>query len=329
MIRMDNMKHPVVFCFSGQGSQYYHMGKELYMRDHVFREWMDRLDLLVQPLIGMSVIALLFDEKMKMSDRFDRTLVTHPALFMFEYSLSKMLMARGLTPDYLFGASLGEYTAAAVAGVVEYETMLHIVVHQAKTIEDQCVNGSMMALLAPHEYFRELRLKFPDIQLSSINSSKHFVISGTTGSLKNIEQIARDSSVINQLLPVSHAFHSSMIDPALDRFVGVLGKMHYRTPEIPYMSCTTGGVINQGGQITQHYLWDVCRKPILIQEASKQMESRAPLVYLDLGPSGTMANLIKQNIQPESHSETVAVVSPFYRGAGNMEKISEIVQKYR
>jgi acyl transferase domain-containing protein len=304
-------EHTIVFCFSGQGSHFYHMGKELYEKESAFRTWMNTLDEIVRPFLGQSVLSVLYDTNKKPGDNFSRTCFTHPAIFMLEYSLFQVFAARNIVPDYVFGASLGEFTSAAVSGVVDYENAMKMVVKQALVIESACEPGGMMAFLHQSDYFHELNALFPDIELSALNSDNHFVISGTQASLAAIDRIAKSKDIFAQALPVSFAFHSRLIEPAADEYRTYLQSFTYKKPNISYLSSVTGEFIDNPAVFEGGYFWDVCREPILIKKASEYIESQGPFIYLDCGPFGTMANLIKQNIAASSTSRVQPTISPF------------------
>src|SRR5436309_1981687 len=121
--------------FSGQGSQYFQMGKELFKTNDTFRNWMVRLDPIAKELTGYSVIETVYSDGSRKGDSFDRTLLTHPAIFMVEYALAQALMHAGVLPDMVLGVSMGSFAAATVAGFIEVEDALASVVHQAIAIE--------------------------------------------------------------------------------------------------------------------------------------------------------------------------------------------------
>src|SRR5436190_1548109 len=102
--------------FSGQGSQCFHMGRDLFRKNDTFREWMVRLDEIAQRSSGRSVLDTLYSDGKGKGDPFDRTVLTHPAIFMTEYSLAQSLIHAGVHPDMVLGVSLGSFAAAAVAG---------------------------------------------------------------------------------------------------------------------------------------------------------------------------------------------------------------------
>jgi trans-AT polyketide synthase/acyltransferase/oxidoreductase domain-containing protein len=306
------------------------MGKELYNQDQTFSLWMNRLDEIVKAIINESVISVLYDEKAKKSDFFDRTLITHPAIFMFEYSLYRFFSERNICPDSVLGASLGEFTSAAISGVLDFEDALKMVVKHAETIQNTCANGGMMAFLHRLDYFNELKQQYPDIELSSINSNNHFVISGHHHTLLEIMQMIKNQDIIAQILPVSHAFHSKLIDPAFDQYHEYLKTCTYKTPSIPFISCVTGSVIDDTGIFENGYFWDVCRKPILIKQAIENLENSStqvhgPFIYLDMGPAGTLVNLIKQNLAPVSGSQVQSIISPFGKDITAIKKAENFI----
>src|SRR5882672_995445 len=132
--------------FSGQGSQYLQMGRALFDDNRIFRDWMMRLDDFVRQSSGKSVIETLYSKRHKAGAMFDRTLLTHPAIFMVEYSLAQTLIRAGIVADMTLGASLGSFAAAAVAGFVKVEDALTAVIRQASVLEACCEPGGMIAV---------------------------------------------------------------------------------------------------------------------------------------------------------------------------------------
>src|SRR5215212_6073962 len=110
-----------VFLFSGQGSQYFQMGRALFETNRTFRTWMTRLDDLARQCSGRSVLDTLYSDRYAKGDPFDRTLLSHQAIFMVEYSLAQTLIEAGVWPDLVLGASLGSFAAASVAEILAVE----------------------------------------------------------------------------------------------------------------------------------------------------------------------------------------------------------------
>jgi len=151
------------------------MGRELFKTNDIFHDWMIRLDTIAKGLTGDSVIGTLYSDASRKGDSFDRTLLTHPAIFMVEYSLAQALINAGVLPDMVLGASMGSFAAATVAGFIEVEDALASVVHQAIALEE-CERGGMIAVLADPALFAEDFLSHRS-ELAAVNFSSHFVIS--------------------------------------------------------------------------------------------------------------------------------------------------------
>ncbi|HBV96376.1 MAG: acyltransferase [Peptococcaceae bacterium BICA1-7] len=301
------MGKPVVFMFSGQGSQYYQMGNELYLQNPVFREWMNRLDRIALSMLGQSVVNQLYGQEKRKSDIFDRTIHTHPAIFMVQYALAQILLESGIRPDLVFGVSLGEFVSAAVAGVMEAEKLLELVIKQAVLLEGCCPDGSMLAIIDDCAVYGEIPVIYENSELASVNYPGHFVVSGEKGKIKKIESFLREKGIIHQELPVSYGFHSSLIDPAAARYANFLRHYHCTDAKVPIVSGLYGNIINQ---LPEQYFWDIARMPMQLPKAVRELEDMRDCLYLDLG-QGTLTNFIRRNLTGDSHSEVYPIITPF------------------
>jgi trans-AT polyketide synthase/acyltransferase/oxidoreductase domain-containing protein len=318
------MNKPIVFMFSGQGSQYYQMGKELFEQSPQFKKWMLTLDEIAFDTLGESVLAHLYDESKSKSDIFNQTLYTHPAIFMVEYALTQVLLEEEIVPDYVFGTSMGEFAAAALAGVMSFEELLQALIKQANVLESHCQPGGMIAILHNQSIFNETPFLFNNSELASSNFDSHFVISGKSDSLINIENFLQKRSIIYQSLPVSQGFHSSRIDPAASVYTDFLRQKNLKRPEIPFISCMQADILSS---LTQTYFWDVIRKPMAFQQTVHKLEKQQAYLYLDLGPSGTLANFVKYNLASHSQSKTFPILTPFGQSLSNLEKAKNFLPK--
>ena len=167
------MSDSVVFMFSGQGSQFYQMGRELFELHDGFRRWMLRLDAIVYNITHMSILDHIYDESKTISDQFDRTLYSHPAIFMVEYALAQILLERGIKPNYVLGTSMGEFASASIAGVISLEEALEALIEQAKALETHCQSGAMLAVLDDVSLYNETPLLYDNSELASVNFNSH------------------------------------------------------------------------------------------------------------------------------------------------------------
>jgi len=296
-----------VFMFSGQGSQYFHMGRDLYDGNDRFRGWMDRLDEMASREVGTSVVGTLYSGARKKGDPFDRTLFTHPAIFMVEYSLAQCLIEAGVRPSLVLGASLGSFAAAAVAGFIDAEDALTAVIGQAKALEECCEPGSMIAVLADPALFAEDFLSGRS-ELAGVNFATHFVVSARQADLEGIEAALKRRGVGFQRLPVSFPFHSRWIERAKASFEPFLRALRRRRGQVPLVCCDQADVLSE---LSDDYFWDVVRRPIRFRESTARLEQRGACRYIDVGPAGTLATFLKYGLPATATSTVHSILTPF------------------
>lgn len=318
------MPQSIIFMFSGQGSHYYQMGRELFDLNRIFRKWMLKGDKIVSDILGVSIIKdHIYNNFYKKSDQFTRTLHTHPAIFLIEYALARVVLEMGIEPDYTLDTSLGGFAAAALTGVLTFETALYAVIKQAQTLELYCSQGGMMAILhSPHLYF-ENPLFNENLELAAINFSSHFVVSGNAECLTAIIPFLKEKEISFQMLAVSQGFHSPHIDPAEAFYKEFLNTLVLQEPCVPFMSCSQADILPS---IPPNYFWEVIRLPIQFGKTIQIVEERGPFLYLDLGPSGTLATFVKYNLPRASCSRSLSILTPFGKDADNMEKVKKAYQ---
>ncbi len=309
-----------VFMFSGQGSQYYNMGRNLYLSNPVFHRWMEKLDNIFASLTGKSVIKILYDGNRQKSEPFDNILYTHPAIFMLEYSLAQVLLERGIYPDYVLGASLGEYTACAVAGVISCEYAVRCLVTQAKMLESHCLKGGMLAIINDYRLYDDMPVLSKNSELVSVNYHSHFIVSGSINNLKEIEEYLKVERILFQRLPVSFAFHSRLIDPIASVYNCFLKSITLKSPEVNFISSLTG---DKNIAFDSSYFWDVVRKPINFRSAVRNLRNEQEYVFIDLGPSGTLVNFVKYNLDNENQASIFPIITPFNNETRNLERLYE------
>lgn len=312
------MRKPIVFMFSGQGSQYYQMGRELYEKQSCFRAWLLKGERWVQETAGFSILAQLYDPAQSKGDAFNRTLLTHPAIFLVEYSLAQTLREAGIEPDYVLGASMGSFAALAVAGVLTFEQTLQAVIEQAQAVEACCRPGGMLAVLANPALFDQMPWLYQQSTLAGVNFDKHFVISAGVRALSDIEQTLKQLAITQAMLPVSYAFHSPLIDPARTAYDDFLEALIYSVPRLPIMCCTYATELRA---MPEGYLWTIIRQPIQFRQTIAAMEAKHAWTYVDVGPAGTLATFVKYNLSAQSASSIFSIMTLFGQDLSNMDKL--------
>lgn len=311
---------PTVFLFGGQGSQHFHMARELYERQPLFRENLDRFDQHVAGLTGRSVVADLYAERRNRTDSFERILFTHPAITMVELALAETLRASGVQPDYVLGSSLGSYAAAVAAGCLTPEDALSAVAAEAVLLDGVCPKGAMIAVLAePAMQERDPLLR--ECEIAAVNSPGHFVIACPNRWAARTEQRLRDLNVAYLRLPTSYAFHSRWIEPAKDALSTCASPLRPHAPRIPLVCCAAGDVIEA---LPHDYFWSVARRPIRFDRAIEALEMRGSWRYIDLGPAGSLGAMLK-NALPRTSASTVEVILGYF--GGDLSNLEAVVSK--
>jgi bacillaene synthase trans-acting acyltransferase len=228
----------VVFMFSGQSSQYVQMGRALFDNDRCFRTWMECLDSVARDEIGDSIVDALYFRCRGTPDGFDRTALSHPAIFMVQFALARTLIEAGARPGLLLGYSIGAFAAAALAGVMTAEDALQAVMQQAAALEEHCTPGGMIAVLACPQLYADSGLQ-EVCTVAAVNFHSHFVVAASRDRLSAIEENLRRRGVAHQRLAVSFAFHSPLIDAARTSCYAFLDSIPVGAPSIPLICCGT------------------------------------------------------------------------------------------
>lgn len=313
---MNNL--PLVFCFAGQGSQYHQMAADLYRGHDIFREWMRIGDEVVAERHGFSVIDAVYGSDRRLIEPFDRMEETHPAIFLVQYALAKLLLHKRVRPDALFGISLGEITAMTVAGMTSFENVLVGVSNQPGVFRQSCVPGGMIAVLGTpdlHANIEELRTQS---EVAGVNADGHFVLSAPADALDPVEEQLRKRDVAFQRLPTPFAFHSRWIEPAAAACSGLFDTPA-RAPRWPCWSSCTAAPVEPG---VQDLPWRIARGQMHVQKTIRAIEGKGGATYLDLSPSGTLAAILPQVIEDGSPSRVMSVLSPF---GGNEKRLIEAI----
>lgn len=299
---------PNLFMFSGQGSHYYQMGSELFAHEPIFRRSMLEQDELARELLGLSIVDLLYHQGKEKSEVFERTRFTSPAIFMVEYALAKTLIDSGVQPDGVLGVSLGIFAAGCVAGCLDAEDALRTVIRQAEILERDCPAGSMVAVLASPQIYEQQPALHANADLAGINFSSHFVLSTIRENLPPVLKFLNEKKLIHQVLAVSQAFHSRWIDAVRDPSLELFRSLKLKTPNIPVACSAQQGYI---ADITAEGLWNIMRNPIQLANTIRNLETQGPYRYIDVGPAGTLATVLKYRLPADSASVVHSILGLF------------------
>ncbi len=312
---------PVIFMFSGQGSHYYHMGRELFEQHPVFKQWMYRLDEMVAAVTGASVLERLYDENKLKMDVFNEIELTSLAIVMVEYALAQVLLSAGIRPDLILGSSLGEVTGSVLADSDDLTAALESVARRMALYNKHSAKGGMIGILASPDLYETSAALHEQSELAAINFDSHFVVSCREEKIDSIVHFLQQKEIAFQTITnVSKGYHSSLLDPVEPFIRAMMKDKVYRIPKIKFISSTHAKPV---AALDPHYFWDVFRNPILFQKTIQTLEEKGDYFYLDLGPSGTLANYVKYNLGSKSQSEFFALMTPF---GGELERLAALEQ---
>lgn len=299
-------KNPsIVFMFPGQGAQYIEMGRELYETEPSFKANIDYCAEVIKPLLRLDIRNIIFglNDKTTATEKLNQTFITQPALFIIEYSLAKLWMKWGIEPDNMIGHSIGEYTAACLAGVFSLEDALTIVVTRGKLMQAM-PSGAMRAVrLSPSEIQPYLNA---DISLAAHNAPGMTVLSGTHDAVAKLDKQLEEAGVEPIKLHTSHAFHSKMMEPAVIQFEKFVSGYKLKEPVIPFISSMTGTWIKPEEATSATYWAQQLLKPVLFSKGIIEMTQGTEKIFLETGPSTHLSALVKQHQQVMENHNIVA-----------------------
>ncbi|TXS51894.1 SDR family NAD(P)-dependent oxidoreductase [Streptomyces sp. t39] len=277
----------IAFLFSGQGSQYFGMGRELYESEPVFRETFDACDRILAPTLGASLADLLHygDDRGAVNE----TRVTQPALVTLELSLAALWESRGVRPAVVMGHSVGEISAAVTAGVMDLPTGLELIAHRARLMQ-ATERGAMLAVVATEEQVVAWTAG-TDLDVAAVNGPRSVVVSGSVDAVEALAARLKDEGVRARRLGVSHAFHSRLLDPALAAFDEVLAPLTFREPVLPVVSNVTGRLAGPG-EYDAAYWRRHARLPVRFHDGARALAGLGVDVCLEIGPDRTLVNLV-------------------------------------
>jgi acyl transferase domain-containing protein/acyl carrier protein/NAD(P)-dependent dehydrogenase (short-subunit alcohol dehydrogenase family) len=307
----------VAFLYTGQGSQYVNMLKPLRAREPIVADTFAEADRVMTPLLGKPLSDFIFidgeDGKAveQAEDDLRQTAITQPAVLATDLAMARLLSAYGIEPDFTMGHSLGEYGALEAAGGIPFADALEAVSARGRemtrvSMED---NGRMAAIFAPLEEIEKV-LKTVDgyVVIANINSEHQSVIGGASHAVQCAMEAFQKAGYDTAALPVSHAFHTSIVAPASQPMRDVLKRLRLQSPRLPIVSNVNGTFYPTGPNVVPQML-DILAKqiasPVQFIKGLRTLYDAGARIFVEVGPKKALQGFADDVLG--SHGDVVAL----------------------
>ncbi|HZT82792.1 MAG TPA: type I polyketide synthase, partial [Gemmataceae bacterium] len=285
----------LAFVCSGQGPQWWAMGRQLLREEPIFRGMIERCDAIVRRLGDWSLLDELTAAEGR--SRMDVTAVSQPCIFALQVALAGLWASWGVQPEAVIGHSVGEVAAAYLAGVFDLEDAVRVIYHRGRCMELAPERGRMLAASTSADEARRLIGGYGErVALAAVNSPTSVTLSGEAGPLEEIARQLDERGVFCRMLKVRYAFHSAQMDPIRDGLLAALDGIRPRPATLPFFSTVTGQRI-AGPELGPEYWWHNVRRTVRFADGVGQLIGLGCDTVVELGPHPVLAAAVTECYQ--------------------------------
>ncbi len=293
----------LAFICSGQGPQWWAMGRQLLHEEPAFRATIERCDVIVRRLGDWSLEGELTADESR--SRMDITAISQPCIFALQVALAALLDTWGVRPEALVGHSVGEVAAAYLAGVFSLDDAVRIVYERGRAMELAPARGRMLAATAPPELARQLLAGYGDrVALAAVNSPNSVTLSGEGAALEELAALLEKRGAFCRFLRVTYGFHSAQMDPICDELRSALEGIRPRPAKLPLFSTVTGRRI-EGPELGPEYWWRNVRWTVRFADGVARLIELGCDTVIELSAHPALTAAVRECYQSQGKNATV------------------------
>jgi acyl transferase domain-containing protein len=298
---------PIVFMFSGQGTQYRGMAMQLFDTIDYFSSVVIECSRIAKNYLGCDITAIICND----DHIINQTQYTQPALFIIEYALAKLLMYYGITPDALIGHSNGEYVAACIAKVFSLDDAIKLICQRGKLMSN-APSGAMLSIECTMEEFSNLKSNIL-VDLALHNSKNNCVASGTSEAIQKLQNILDKNNINYQKLKVSHAFHSYLMESVCQQFHDCFADIVMSSPQIPIISNLTGNWLTLHEATDPNYWVQHLRKTVQFKNGIETLVKVGYKCFVEIGPGSSLSSFTNEITHNVDQRYCITNILPNYK----------------